>query len=385
MPLPSAFLSNFSENQKHHYHHQQQCHPNGAAATSDAVVVASNATTITNNNNTTISEIFYSMTNSYEVLEFLGRGTFGQVVKCWNKRTNEIVAIKILKNHPSYARQGQIEVGILSRLGQENADEYNLVRAYEVFQHKSHTCLVFEMLEQNLYDYLKQNNFSPLPLRCIRPVVQQVLFALAKLRKLGLIHADLKPENIMLVDPARQPFKVKVIDFGSASHVSKAVQSTYLQSRYYRAPEILLGLPFSESIDVWSLGCVMAELFLGWSLYLASSEYDQLRYICPTQGSPPEHMLRAATKTQRLFNCRRQSVGHHSYDFWRLKTPDEHEAETATKSNEALKYIFNCLEEMAQINVPNELEGVEPTTQSAFTGTPTRSRTTSSSTRSTWS
>ena len=80
MPLPSAFLSNFSENQKHHYHHQQQCHPNGAAATSDAVVVASNATTITNNNNTTISEIFYSMTNSYEVLEFFGRGTFGQVV-----------------------------------------------------------------------------------------------------------------------------------------------------------------------------------------------------------------------------------------------------------------------------------------------------------------
>ena len=210
-----------------------------------------------------LHEIFYSMTNSYEVLEFLGRGTFGQVVKCWNKRTNEIVAIKILKNHPSYARQGQIEVGILSRLGQENADEYNLVRAYEVFQHKSHTCLVFEMLEQNLYDFLKQNKFSPLSLKCIRPVVQQVLFALSKLKKLGLIHADLKPENIMLVDPVRQPFKVKVIDFGSASHVSKAVQSTYLQSRYYRAPEILLGLPFCESIDIWSLGCVMAELFLG--------------------------------------------------------------------------------------------------------------------------
>jgi hypothetical protein len=121
-----------------------------------------------------LHEIFYSMTNAYEVMEFLGRGTFGQVVKCWNKRTSETVAIKILKNHPSYARQGQIEVGILSRLGQENADEYNLVRAYEVFQHKSHTCLVFEMLEQNLYDFLKQNKFSPLPLKCIRPVVQQV-------------------------------------------------------------------------------------------------------------------------------------------------------------------------------------------------------------------
>lgn len=99
------------------------------------------------------------------------------------------------------------------------------------------------------------------------------------LQQLGLIHADLKPENIMLVDPARQPYRVKVIDFGSASHVSKAVCNTYLQSRYYRAPEIILGLPFSEAIDMWSLGCVIAELFLGWPLYPGSSEYDQVRYF----------------------------------------------------------------------------------------------------------
>lgn len=110
----------------------------------------------------------------FQVLEFLGRGTFGQVVKCWKKGTNEIVAIKILKNHPSYARQGQIEVSILSRLSQENADEFNFVRAFECFQHKNHTCLVFEMLEQNLYDFLKQNKFSPLPLKYIRPILQQV-------------------------------------------------------------------------------------------------------------------------------------------------------------------------------------------------------------------
>lgn len=71
--------------------------------------------------------------------------------------------------------------------------------------------------------------------------------------------------------------RVKVIDFGSASHVSKTVCNTYLQSRYYRAPEIILGLPFCEAIDMWSLGCVVAELFLGWPLYPGSSEYDQIR------------------------------------------------------------------------------------------------------------
>ena len=180
----------------------------------------------------------------------------------------------------------------------------------------------------------------------------QVLTALLKLKQLGLIHADLKPENIMLVDPVRQPYRVKVIDFGSASHVSKAVCNTYLQSRYYRAPEIILGLPFCEAIDMWSLGCVVAELFLGWPLYPGSSEYDQIRYISQTQGLPAEHMLNNASKTVKFFYRDRDT----SYPFWRLKTPEEHEGETKIKSKEARKYIFNCLEDMGQVNVPTDLE-----------------------------
>ncbi|KFV04617.1 Homeodomain-interacting protein kinase 1 [Tauraco erythrolophus] len=323
----------------------------GAAATTTTVTTKSSSSSGEGDYQLVQHEILCSMTNSYEVLEFLGRGTFGQVAKCWKRSTKEIVAIKILKNHPSYARQGQIEVSILSRLSSENADEYNFVRSYECFQHKNHTCLVFEMLEQNLYDFLKQNKFSPLPLKYIRPILQQVATALMKLKSLGLIHADLKPENIMLVDPARQPYRVKVIDFGSASHVSKAVCSTYLQSRYYRAPEIILGLPFCEAIDMWSLGCVIAELFLGWPLYPGASEYDQIRYISQTQGLPAEYLLSAGTKTSRFFN-RDPNLG---YPLWRLKTPEEHELETGIKSKEARKYIFNCLDDMAQV----DLEGTD--------------------------
>uniref|UniRef100_A0A8C6WH31 non-specific serine/threonine protein kinase n=1 Tax=Neogobius melanostomus TaxID=47308 RepID=A0A8C6WH31_9GOBI len=298
-------------------------------------------------------EVLCSMKNTYEVLDFLGRGTFGQVVKCWKRGTGEVVAVKILKNHPSYARQGQIEVGILARLSGENADEHNLVRAFECFQHRSHTCLVFEMLEQNLYDFLKQNKFSPLPLKVIRPVLQQVATALKKLKSMGLIHADLKPENIMLVDPVRQPYRVKVIDFGSASHVSKAVCSTYLQSRYYRAPEVILGLPFCEAIDMWSLGCVIAELFLGWPLYPGALEYDQIRYISQTQGFPGEHLLNTGTKTTRFF-CKESDS---PYAAWRLKSTDEHETETGMKSKEARKYIFSCLDDIAHVNLVMNLEG----------------------------
>ncbi|KAJ8400288.1 hypothetical protein AAFF_G00399820 [Aldrovandia affinis] len=332
----------------------------GAGTTTQSIAHSASTTKSSNSNSEgdyqlVQHEILCSVSNSYEVLEFLGRGTFGQVAKCWKRGTNEIVAIKILKNHPSYARQGQIEVSILGRLSTENADEFNFVRSYECFQHKNHTCLVFEMLEQNLYDFLKHSKFSPLPLRCIRPVLQQVATALMKLKSLGLIHADLKPENIMLVDPLRQPYRVKVIDFGSASHVSKAVCSTYLQSRYYRAPEIILGLPFSEAIDMWSLGCVIAELFLGWPLYPGASEYDQIRYISQTQGLPAEYLLSAGTKTGRFFHRGPDS----SYPLWRLKTPAEHEGEMGVKSKEARKYIFNCLDDMMQVNMSSNLEGTD--------------------------
>ncbi|XP_016367012.1 homeodomain-interacting protein kinase 3-like isoform X1 [Sinocyclocheilus rhinocerous] len=306
-------------------------------------------------------EVLCSMKHTYEVLEFLGRGTFGQVVKCWKRGTNEIMAVKILKNHPSYARQGQIEVSILARLSGENAEEHNLVRAFECFQHRNHTCLVFEMLEQNLYDFLKQNKFSPLPLKVIRPVLQQVATALRKLKSLGLIHADLKPENIMLVDPVRQPFRVKVIDFGSASHVSKAVCSTYLQSRYYRAPEIILGLPFCEAIDMWSLGCVIAELFLGWPLYPGALEYDQIRYVSQTQGLPGEQLLNVGTKTARFFIKESDSP----YTAWRLKTTEEHETETGLKSKEARKYIFSCLDDIGHVNLMLSMEGCDQLAEKA--------------------
>lgn len=94
-------------------------------------------------------------------------------------------------------------------------------------------------------------------------------------------HIDLGLQPVRYSNNRKISFtsRVKVIDFGSASHVSKTVCNTYLQSRYYRAPEIILGLPFCEAIDMWSLGCVVAELFLGWPLYPGSSEYDQIRLV----------------------------------------------------------------------------------------------------------
>lgn len=119
----------------------------------------------------------------------------------------------------------------------------------------------------------------------------------------------------------------QVIDFGSASIFSEVryVKEPYIQSRFYRAPEILLGLPFCEKVDVWSLGCVMAELHLGWPLYPGNNEYDQVRYICETQGLPKPHLLHAARKAHHFF---KRSAHPDAANPWQLKSSADYLAET---------------------------------------------------------
>ncbi|XP_068766631.1 homeodomain-interacting protein kinase 4 [Struthio camelus] len=290
-----------------------------------------------------------SGTECYDVVDTLGKGTFGEVAKSWRRSTGEMVAIKILKNDGHRSRIIKNELKLLQAMGAVDAEESHIVRFLESFHDGTKCYLVFELLEQNLFDFQKENNFSPLPVRHIRTITVQVLKALAKLKELSIIHADLKPENIMLVDHARYPFRVKVIDFGSASIFSEVryIKEPYIQSRFYRAPEILLGLPFCEKVDVWSLGCVMAELHLGWPLYPGSSEYDQVRYICETQGLPRGGLLHAARKAHRFF---RRAPHPDAAGPWQLKSLAEHLAETREKPVERRKYVLASLDQMETVS-----------------------------------
>ncbi|KAJ6663877.1 hypothetical protein lerEdw1_009958 [Lerista edwardsae] len=291
-----------------------------------------------------------SESDFYDVFEILGKGTFGEVVKSWKRSKGEMVAIKILKNDSYRSRIIKNELKLLQTMSEVDSEETHIVQFHEFFHDDLKFYLVFELLEQNLFDFQKEHNFSPLPVRHIRTVTTQVLRALAKLKELSIIHADLKPENIMLVDQVRYPFRVKVIDFGSASIFNEVryVKEPYIQSRFYRAPEILLGLPFCEKVDVWSLGCVMAELHLGWPLYPGNNEYDQIRYICETQGMPRPTLLNAARKAHFFFKRgQHPEVG----SAWQLKSPAEYLADTKVKSVERRKYVLKSLDQMEAVNI----------------------------------
>jgi dual specificity protein kinase YAK1 len=221
--------------------------------------------------------------HKYLILDVLGQGTFGQVVKCQDMKTHEVVAVKVVKNKPAYFNQSMMEVTILELLNNQcdPHDEHHILRLRDSFIHRNHLCLVFELLSSNLYELIKQNQFQGLSTQLVKVFTAQLLDALTVLKEARLIHCDLKPENILL--KSLQSPQIKVIDFGSACHERQTVY-TYIQSRFYRSPEVLLGLPYTAAIDMWSLGCIAVELFLGLPLFPGTSEYNQITRIVEMLG-----------------------------------------------------------------------------------------------------
>ena len=184
----------------------------------------------------------------YEILQFLGNGSFGQVVKVFDHKTKENLALKIIRNKPRFHQQAEIEIKVLKSLLENDANnKYHVVHLQEGFNFRSHSCIVFEMLGCSLYDVLKTNGFKGLSLRYIKRYAYQILQSLYLMSKLKLIHCDLKPENILLIPSSNS--SIKVIDFGSSCHNQNKIY-TYIQSRFYRAPEVIFGLDYCEHIDI---------------------------------------------------------------------------------------------------------------------------------------
>ena len=114
----------------------------------------------------------------------------------------------------------------------------------------------------------------------------------------SVIHCDMKPENILLKQENKSG--IKVIDYGSSCFMGQRIY-TYIQSRFYRAPEIILGIPYTTAIDMWSFGAIVAELYTGFPLFPGESEMEQLAYIMELYGVPPETVLRLATRSEIFF------------------------------------------------------------------------------------
>jgi len=237
----------------------------------------------------------------YTVDQAIGKGSFGQVVKAWDSVSSTSVAIKIIKSKKPFLQQAKTEIELLEFLNAKDPnDQACIVRLLAHFMHRGHQCLVFEMLSYNLYDLLRHTNFRGVSLNLIRKFAKQILKCLGflSLCEISVIHCDLKPENILLRHPKRSA--IKLIDFGSSCRTHQRMYS-YIQSRFYRSPEVLLGCPYSTEIDMWSLGCILVEMHTGEPLFSGTDERDQLARICELLGMPPAAMIRAGSKGVKYF------------------------------------------------------------------------------------
>lgn len=240
----------------------------------------------------------------YEVLKVIGKGSFGQVAKVYDHKLHQHLALKMVRNEKRFHRQAAEEIRILEHLKKQDTNgNMNVVHMLENFTFRNHICMTFELLSMNLYELIKRNKFQGFSLQLVRKFGHSIVQCLDALSKNKIIHCDLKPENILLKQQGRSG--IKVIDFGSSCFEHQRVY-TYIQSRFYRAPEVILGARYGMPIDMWSFGCILAELLTGYPLFPGEDEGDQLACMMELLSVPPQKLLDQSKRAKNFINSKGQ-------------------------------------------------------------------------------
>ncbi|CAB1325752.1 unnamed protein product [Coregonus sp. 'balchen'] len=238
----------------------------------------------------------------YSVYGYTGQGVFSNVIRARDvARASQEVAIKIIRNNELMQKTGLKELEFLKKLNNADPDDkFHCLRLFRHFYHKQHLCLVFEPLSMNLREVLKKYGKDVgLHIKAVRSYSQQLFLALKLLKRCNILHADIKPDNI-LVNESKTI--LKLCDFGSASHVAENGITPYLVSRFYRAPEIIIGKPYDYGIDMWSVGCTLYELYTGKILFPGKTNNHMIKLAMDIKGKMPNKMIRKGVFKDQHFD-----------------------------------------------------------------------------------
>ncbi|XP_038216440.1 serine/threonine-protein kinase prp4 [Zerene cesonia] len=243
--------------------------------------------------------------NRYSVYGYTGQGVFSNVVRARDQaRGNTDVAVKIIRNNEIMHKTGLRELEILKKLNDADPDDkFHCLRLFRHFFHKRHLCMVMEPLSMNLREVLKKyGKNSGIHIKAVRSYTQQMLLALKLLKKTRILHADIKPDNILVNE---SKLLLKLCDFGAASQVSDNDITPYLVSRFYRSPEIILGVPYDHGIDMWSTACTIYELSTGKIMFSGKSNNEMLKYFMDLKGKIPNRIIKKGHFKEQHFdaNC----------------------------------------------------------------------------------
>ncbi|CAJ0935381.1 unnamed protein product, partial [Mesorhabditis belari] len=260
----------------------------------------------------------------YIIQDTLGEGTFGKVVKVLDKErkgkdapNGKVFALKIIKNVNKYREAAKLEVKVLNEVKKKDPHgKYLIIQLIEHFDYFGHMCLLFSLLGLSVFDFMKANSFHPYPMEQVRYIGYQLCYSVLFLHRNKLTHTDLKPENLLFLssefDTAegrrKKPIKiirdagVRLIDLGSATFDDEH-HSTIVSTRHYRAPEVILELGWTQPCDVWSIGCILFELYSGVTLFQTHDNREHLAMMERILGSVPARMIKRS-KTKYFYNGR---------------------------------------------------------------------------------
>ncbi|KAJ1558694.1 Dual specificity tyrosine-phosphorylation-regulated kinase, partial [Nowakowskiella sp. JEL0078] len=255
----------------------------------------------------------------YEIVSLLGKGSFGQVAKCFDHKDKRHVALKLIRNKKRFEKQGVVDVNLIDKVRQEDSEnKYHAVHMLDHFYFRGHLCITFEMLGINLYEWLKAGSFRGVHLGVIRSYVFGG-FLNVLLRDTSIAQPSYRDSNNHNFhrdfgkssptpnlygppgfDPNLPQYEIKVIDFGSSCFEHEKVY-TYVQSRFYRSPEVILGMSYTVAIDMWSLGAILSELYTGYPLFPGENEQEQLACIMELKGVPDLDIIERGARKKLFF------------------------------------------------------------------------------------
>ncbi|OQR92597.1 hypothetical protein THRCLA_08669 [Thraustotheca clavata] len=239
----------------------------------------------------TIGEV---LDNQYRVIGVAGKGVFSTVLLCKTQLNGEekTVAVKLIRANDTMRDAAQNEIKLLQELQVGHKSKY-VVKLLSSFEHRNHVAMVFEPMQMNVREAMKKfGGRDGLSLRGVKVFCKQLMFALDHLLKHRVVHADIKPDNMLLDEKQSM---VKLCDLGSAfklSGVEVHDPTPYLVSRFYRAPEIILGLPYDHPVDMWSIGCCVYEMYTGKVMFPGQTNNDMLKLFMEVKGRFPSKLLR---------------------------------------------------------------------------------------------
>lgn len=322
------------------------------------------------------------LANQYTILDTLGEGTFGQVLKVEDKKANNrVIALKVVKNDDDARNDAELEIDVLKKLALlDPKDKFLIVRMLHSFDYRGHICIAFEMLGKSVYDFLEDNNFQPYPMDQVRHMAYQLCYSVKFLHKNKLTHTDLKPENMVFVNAdyymtnegsrCVKNSDIRLIDFGSATFDHEH-HSSSISTQHYRAPEAILQLGWHHPCDLWSIGCILYELYTGNPPFTLKTDTNQehLAMIEHVIGPIPCSMA-SKTKIAGYFKDGKVNLDKRSRTGRHIRENCKPLADYMKDQKEHTKHLFDLMRRMLEIDVSKRITAAKSLEHAFFKSMP---------------